>query len=157
MNRTRFLLMLLTIAFFSCKNSEQAQEEEAKAPLVTAKYGCAPKTVDIEWYKKDNIAPIIDGLDVLHYPITTNNPEVQKYFDQGLVLSYGFNHAEAARSFYYATKLDPQCAMCYWGFALVLGPNYNAGMEPDNYQRAWDAIQKAIAVSENVSKKEKRS
>ena len=155
MKKTRFLLMLLAVALFSCKNSEPAQQEEAKAPLVTAKYGCVPKTVDIEWYKKDNIAPIIEGLDVLHYPITTNNPEVQKYFDQGLVLSYGFNHAEAARSFYYATKLDPECAMCYWGFALVLGPNYNAGMEPDNYERAWDAIQKAITVSGNATEKEK--
>ena len=155
MKRTRFLLMLLAVALFSCKNSEPPQQEEAKVPLVTAKYGCAPKTVDIEWYRKDNIAPIIEGLDVLHYPITTNDPEVQKYFDQGLVLSYGFNHAEAARSFYYATKLDPECAMCYWGFALVLGPNYNAGMEPDNYQRAWDALQKAIEVSGNATKKEK--
>ena len=155
MKRMRFLLMLLVVALISCKNSEPAQQEEAKAPLVTAKYGCAPKTVDIEWYKKDNIAPIIEGLDVLHYPITTRNPEAQKYFDQGLVLSYGFNHAEAARSFYYATKLDPECAMCYWGFALVLGPNYNAGMEPDNYQRAWNALQKAIAVSEKASEKEK--
>ena len=155
MKRMRFLMMLLAIAFFSCKKSGPGQQEEAKVPLVTAKYGCAPKTVDIEWYKKDNIAPIIDGLDVLNYPITTTNPEVQKYFDQGLVLSYGFNHAEAARSFYYATKLDPECAMCYWGFALVLGPNYNAGMEPDNYQRAWDALQKAIEVSANATDKEK--
>ncbi len=150
----RFFSMLLAVALFSCKKSEPAHLE-AKVPLVTASYGCVPKTVDIEWYQKDNIAPIIDGLDVLHYPITTNNPEVQKYFDQGLVLSYGFNHAEAARSFYYASKLDPECAMCYWGFALVLGPNYNAGMEPDNYQRAWDALQKAKAVSGNATPKEK--
>ncbi len=148
-------MMLLVVTLFSCKKTDRAQQDEEKVPLVTAKYGCAPKTVDIEWYKKDNIAPLIEGLDVLHYPITTNNPEVQKYFNQGLVLSYGFNHAEAARSFYYATKLDPECAMCYWGFALVLGPNYNAGMEPDNYQRAWDALQKAVEVSKNATEKEK--
>lgn len=139
----------------ACKNSEPAQQNEAKAPLVTASYGCAPKTVDAEWYLKDNIAPIIEGLDVLNYSITTDTPEVQKYFNQGLVLSYGFNHAEAARSFYYATRLDPDCSMCYWGYALVLGPNYNAGMEPDNYERAWEAIQKAIAVSGNSTEKEK--
>lgn len=108
-------MLLVALVLFSCKKSEPAQAEE-KAPLVTASYGCAPKTVDVEWYRNDNIAPIIDGLDVLHYPITTNNPEVQKYFNQGLVLSYGFNHAEAARSFYYATKLDPECAMCFGGF-----------------------------------------
>lgn len=149
--------MLLALIIFSCKNKNTvpAEAKDGNLPLVSSSYGCAPKTVDIEWYKKNNIAPIIEGLDVLHYPITTDNSKAQKYFDQGLVLSYGFNHAEAARSFYYATKLDPECAMCYWGFALVLGPNYNAGMEPDNYQRAWDALQNAIEVSENATEKEK--
>ncbi|MDX1471083.1 MAG: hypothetical protein R3213_06270, partial [Flavobacteriaceae bacterium] len=62
---------------------------------------------------------------------------------------------EAARSFYYATKLDPECAMCYWGYAYVLGPNYNAGMEDDHYERAYNAIQKAIELSENGSEKER--
>ncbi len=155
MKRMRFLLMLLAVTVLSCKNSEPAQIEKDNSPLVSSSYGCAPKTVDTEWYQEDNIAPLLDGLDVLHYPITTSNPEVQKYFDQGLVLSYGFNHAEAARSFYYATKLDPDCAMCYWGYALVLGPNYNAGMDPNNYERAYKAVQKAKELSGNVTEKEK--
>ncbi len=81
---------------------------------------------------------------------------VQQYVNQGLLLAYGFNHAEAARSFHYASKLDPECAMAYWGFAYVLGPNYNAGMEPDNYERAYIAIQKALQLSNNdISPKEK--
>ena len=155
MKNLNVLLMLLSVVVLSCRNAGPAPLEEANEPLVSASYGCAPKMGDSDWYTQDNLAPIIDGLDVLHYPITTTNPEAQKYFDQGLVLSYGFNHAEAARSFYYATKLDPDCAMCYWGYALVLGPNYNAGMEPGNYERAWEAIQKAIAVSGNSTEKEK--
>src|SRR5207342_2388836 len=81
--------------------------------------------------------------------------EAQKYFDQGLILAYGFNHAEAGRSFYEATRRDSTCAMCYWGYAYVLGPNYNAGMEADNYQRAYAAIQKAIQLSGKSSPKEK--
>ena len=88
----------------------------------------------------------------INYPIETNNPEAQKYFNQGLLLAYGFNHAEAARSFYYATKLDPECAMCYWGYAYVLGPNYNAGMEDDNYERAYEAIQKAKELGSKSAK-----
>jgi tetratricopeptide (TPR) repeat protein len=91
----------------------------------------------------------------LHFPITTKSAEAQKYFDQGLLLAYAFNHAEAGRSFYEATRRDSTCAMCYWGFAYVLGPNYNAGMEPDNYQRAYAAIQKAIQLSKNSTPKEK--
>ncbi len=117
---------------------------------------CTPVTTDKEWYKTDNKAPLFEGLDILNFRISTKNELVQKYFNQGLILAYGFNHAEAARSFYYATKLDSTCAMAYWGYAFVLGPNYNAGMEDDNYQRAYEAIQKALELStENCTQKEK--
>ncbi|SDL85924.1 hypothetical protein SAMN04488034_1185 [Salinimicrobium catena] len=153
MKRMKFLL-LLAFAVFSCKESGPVQQEVTERPVVSSSYGCAPMTVDTAWYQKDNKAPIIDGLDVLHYPITTDDAEAQKYFDQGLVLSYGFNHAEAARSFYYASKLDPDCAMCYWGYALVLGPNYNAGMEADNSQRAYKAVMTAKELSGNATQKE---
>ena len=150
------ILLLTVIAFiFSCKNEPQKNEDAVIKQAKKSSPGCAPPTTDAKWYLTNNKAPIFKGLDVLDYPITTKNAEAQKYFNQGLVLSYGFNHAEAARSFYYATKLDPECAMCFWGFAYVLGPNYNAGMEPDNYERAYKAIQKAITLSANASEKEK--
>src|SRR4051812_41852719 len=70
-------------------------------------------------------------LGTWHRAITTTNPDAQAYFDQGLRLVYGFNHDEAARSFAKAAMLDPTCASCYWGVALVLGPNYNVPMLPD--------------------------
>ena len=65
------------------------------------------------------------GLGNYHHPITTQNPEAQTYFDQGLTLLYGFNHDEAARYFRRAAELDPEAAMPYWGLALAIGPNYN--------------------------------
>ena len=70
-------------------------------------------------------APLFDNLGDYSFPVSTKDELAQKYFDQGLILAYGFNHAEAARSFYYAATLDPDCAMAYWGYAYVLGPNYN--------------------------------
>jgi len=137
--------------FIGCKNKTDSNDISQR-PFIA----CAPLTTDADWYKTDNIAPIIDGLDVLDFPVTTKINLVQQYVNQGLVLAYGFNHAEAARSFYYATKLDPECAMAYWGFAYVLGPNYNAGMESDNYERAYTAIQTALQLSNNdISPKEK--
>lgn len=155
MKKVIFLLVITFFFAFSCKTEIHDPDVlEVKSPPKSS-YGCPPPTTDTAWYQEDNIAPIITGLDVIHYPITTRNPKSQEYFNQGLVLSYGFNHAEAARSFYYATRLDSECAMCYWGFAYVLGPNYNAGMEPDNYERAYKAIQKAIEVSAIASEKEK--
>jgi tetratricopeptide (TPR) repeat protein len=87
----------------------------------------------------------------LHHPITTSSAEAQRYFDQGLTLAYGFNYEEAARSFRYITKLDPKCAMAYWGIALALGPNYN---EPEidaaRRKSAYDAIQKGSSLAANA-------
>src|SRR5262245_11485994 len=65
-----------------------------------------------------------------HHPIVTTNPEAQKYFDQGMTLHFGFNHAEAVRSFRKAAELDPKAAMPHWGIALALGPNYNRDIDP---------------------------
>lgn len=88
-------------------------------------------------------APLFAKLGDFHHEIETDVPEAQTYFDQGMVLAFGFNHAEATRSFREAQRLDPDCAMCYWGEALVLGPNINAAMPEDNVAPAWAALQKA--------------
>ena len=68
-------------------------------------------------------------LGTYHKDIGTKVPAAQQYFDQGLRLVYGFNHAEAIRSFARAAELDPNCAMCYWGIAYAYGPHVNAGMD----------------------------
>jgi tetratricopeptide (TPR) repeat protein len=99
-------------------------------------------------------APIYDDLGVLSFPITTKSPTAQRYFDQGLRLAYGFNHAEAGRAFRTAQKQDPDCAMCAWGEALVLGPNINAPMEPDAVAPAMAAMSKAKANASSVSPRE---
>ncbi len=97
---------------------------------------------------------LIENLGHYHYPISTTSDLAQKYFDQGLILSYGFNHSEAARAFQEGSRLDPDCAMCYWGLAYVKGPNINAPMAENQVGEAWQALQKAIAASKKVSKKE---
>jgi tetratricopeptide (TPR) repeat protein len=98
---------------------------------------------------------LFKNLGNYQHPISTNNSLAQRYFNRGLILAYGFNHAEAARSFQKAAKQDPNCAMCYWGIALVLGPNINAPMEADALPEAWQALQKAIALSNNATEQEK--
>ncbi len=97
-------------------------------------------------------APLLNGLGKLHHPITTSNALAQRYFDQGLTLVYAFNHEEAARSFAYAAKLDPKCAMAYWGIALARGPNYNESeIDASREKTAAQAIQKAEALSSAAS------
>src|SRR5262249_4931779 len=87
-------------------------------------------------------ATLMNGLGDLHHPVTTSNPEAQKFFDQGLRLIYAFNHAEATSSFEQAARLDPKMAMAYWGIAESVGPNYNDPADPDRFKQAHDAIQK---------------
>lgn len=95
-------------------------------------------------------ATMLDGLGDYSLPISASNPEVQRWFDQGLSLTYGFNHQAAERSFLKAAELDPQCAMCWWGAALVLGPHVNAGMDPANNAAAWERLVAAQATAENA-------
>ncbi|MEQ8691847.1 MAG: hypothetical protein RIC89_13565 [Pseudomonadales bacterium] len=90
-------------------------------------------------------APLLDGIGPLHFPISTEVPKAQRYFDQALTLAFGFNHAEAARSFREAARLDPTCGICYWGVALSLGPNINAPMSEAAVAPAWQAVQEALA------------
>jgi tetratricopeptide (TPR) repeat protein len=100
------------------------------------------------------VAPLLEGMGKHHHPITTEDPMVQRYFDQGLVLAYGFNHAEAARSFREAIRRDPECASCYWGLSYVLGPNINSMMNAEDLPEAWKALQKAIALVDDASEQE---
>ena len=94
-------------------------------------------------------APVFEGLGDYHMPITTDAPRAQQFFDQGMVLAFGFNHREAARSFRQAQALDPDCAMCFWGESLVLGPNINAGMDAADNPRAVEAADKAESLADN--------
>ena len=73
--------------------------------------------------------------------VTTEDALAQQYFDQGLNLSYGFNHDEAVRSFTEAARIDPDCAMAWWGKAYALGPNYNLPMGEEPGKQAYAAIQ----------------
>ncbi len=105
-------------------------------------------------------APLFDGMGDHHHAITTADPDAQRYFDQGLVIDFAFNHAESARSFRAAQTLDPLCAMCFWGEALALGPNINVTsdgkviMGDEDRKNAFAAIQKAISLKPNATQKE---
>jgi len=144
-------LLWILIVFCSCN-----QQTEKKTDSISTTYGCrVPELLDKSWYLSGKKAPLFTRLDGIHFPVSTKNTEAQKYFDQGLMLSFAFNHAEAGRSFFEAARQDSTCAMCWWGFAYVLGPNYNGGMEKDNLKRAYDALQKARSYASFGTQKEK--
>jgi len=100
-------------------------------------------------------APLFQGLGAHRHPISTKNPTTQMYFDQGINLLFGFNHAEAIRSFREAGRLDPDCAICWWGVALALGPNINLPMPDDAVAPAWQALGRARALEAKASPEER--
>jgi tetratricopeptide (TPR) repeat protein len=102
----------------------------------------------------DTDPPLWEGLGGVTYRITTANELAQSYFNQGLRLTYAFNHSEAQRAFRKAQKLDPDCAMCFWGEALVLGPNINMPMVEEAVAPAFAAAQRARALAAKASPQE---
>jgi tetratricopeptide (TPR) repeat protein len=102
----------------------------------------------------DTDPPLWEGLGGVTYRITTANELAQSYFNQGLRLTYAFNHSEAQRAFRKAQKLDPDCAMCFWGEALVLGPNINLPMQEDAVAPAFAAAEKARMLAPKATPRE---
>lgn len=106
-------------------------------------------------------APLFDGMGNHEHPITTSNPDAQRYFNQGLVIDFAFNHAESIRSFRAAQRLDENCAMCFWGEALALGPNINVTsngkviLSEEDHSLAYAAIRKAQQLQDRASEKER--
>ncbi|WP_346819790.1 tetratricopeptide repeat protein [Rapidithrix thailandica] len=117
---------------------------------------CTPAKFEYEVANPDRpVAPLFENLGNHHFKVTTNVEKAQTFFDQGIRLTYAFNHAEAHRSFMEAARLDPTCAMAFWGQAYALGPNINDPM-PDNERRlkAYEASEKAKQLMMHATEKE---
>jgi tetratricopeptide (TPR) repeat protein len=98
---------------------------------------------------------LYDSLGTYSHRVTTASPEAQRWFDQGLRLVYGFNHHEAERAFREATRLDPRCAMCYWGIAITEGSNYNSPTDADREKRALAAVREAQRLAAGATPAER--
>jgi tetratricopeptide (TPR) repeat protein len=125
--RPLFCLVLACLAITACRAPSREDTAQSAAP------------------------PLFDTFGDLHRDIGTRVPEAQRYFDQGLRLAYGFNHEAAARAFAEAERLDPECAMCAWGQALVLGPNINLPMSPDLAADATTLALRAQQLAKNAT------
>src|SRR5436190_3444953 len=103
-------------------------------------------------YKPISLLPKMGDL---HHPVSTTNEMAQRFFDQGLTLVFAFNHDAAIRSFKRAMEYDPNLAMAQWGIGLSLGPNINSPVSPEAEKAAYEAAQKAVAMSAGASDIEK--
>lgn len=127
MIRRSLLLPLLALLLVGCDPAQKADGGDA-----------APEAAAL---------PLFDTFGDLHRDVAIRVPAAQRYFDQGLRMAYGFNHEAAGRSFAEAARLDPQCAMCVWGQALVLGPNINLPMDPAQAKNATTLAARAASLA----------
>ncbi|MCI0437065.1 MAG: hypothetical protein L0271_26005 [Gemmatimonadetes bacterium] len=121
--------------------------------VATTGVACGTESAERGEPAEERIA-LFDDLGSLHRSITTASPEAQRYFDQGLRMTYGFNHAEAIRSYEAALAIDPACAMCWWGIAFALGPNINAPMDSAVTSAAQHAVTQAQGLAANAGEVE---
>lgn len=144
-------VIIAALLLAGCNSSESVQ--------VSAKPSPNALSSDLALAEKAG-APLFEGMGEYEMPITTEEANAQRYFNQGMVLAFAFNHAESIRSFRAAQTLDPTCAMCFWGEALATGPNINVTskgkviMAPAERKSAYAALQRAIALQDNASPKE---
>jgi len=145
------LFLILSALFLAGIAVERVPKTKAKTEDGTLIF-CSP-SFDTSAFNAAN-APLFKGLGNHTYNISTASAKAQQYFNQALNLLYAFNHGEAGRSFKAAIKADSTCAMAYWGMGMVLGPNYNAALNPASLQDINDAMDKAVKYSANASAKE---
>lgn len=138
----------LRLAFLSCATALALAGGCGRAPASDAAPAASPPEAAAIG------AVLLEGLGHHSFPVTSAVPEVQRWFDQGLALTYGFNHDAAERAFLKATELDPACAMCWWGASLVLGPHVNAAMDPADAADAWARLQRARELAPAASERE---
>jgi tetratricopeptide (TPR) repeat protein len=141
MNRTFTILFCLsTVA--ACATSSN---EMSASPAGT---GHAAMSMDESGQALDAPIDLLpEALGPYSWPISTESGQAQAYFDQGMQLRYAFNVDEAARTMLAAQRLDPQCAMCYWGEAFALGSYLNGAMTVEKSQRAYAAIVRAAELA----------
>ena len=142
--RTRTLLLALTLSVTLVTGCSDTTRDN------TGQAAAADASALANWRQ-----PLFEGLGDVALPISTNSTAARNYFNQGLALAYAFNHAAADFAFTEATVYDPDCAMCYWGSALVLGPNVNANMDAANAGRAFVLSQRAKGLAKDAQPWEK--
>src|SRR5437763_8934071 len=150
MQQTRFTITLSICILGLIGLPSVAQAQDQKSPnhvhyKEPAQQGVSPTGA---------IAPRLQKLGDHKFPVSTKNAQAQLFMNQGLNLSYAFNHAEAGRAYREAERLDPNLAIAFWGEALALGPNINAPMDPAAEPKALEAIGKAIALKSKASPSE---
>lgn len=156
--KTKLSLLLFSLLTFSIVMLLLNDKDDFEYPkrIGSNAISCTPAKfllTDVDTTKQ--IAPLFENIGDHSYKVSTVNELAQKFFNQGLRLTYAFNHAEAHRSFMEASRLDSNLAMAYWGQAFVLGPNINDPFPDEERKKNYnEAIAKASKLASKATLKE---
>jgi tetratricopeptide (TPR) repeat protein len=128
---------------------------QAPAPAAAGTHKHYDEPTHVQPGPGGELAPRLQNLGAHTFRVSTTHPGAQRFMNQGLNLAYAFNHAEARRAFREAARLSPNLAMAYWGQALVLGPNINALMEPNDEPHALELVRTAQSLKAKASPRER--
>lgn len=112
-----FLLVAGAAAF---ANAEEPSKPTASASETNPAVPAAGHSVHGEAFDEGprHTAYLMPGMGKINFPVTTSKPEAQSFINQGVAQLHSFFYFEAERSFRQAAKIDPECAMAYWGMAM---------------------------------------
>ncbi|GGD42386.1 tetratricopeptide repeat protein [Muriicola marianensis] len=145
------LLLTAAVVLYLLPSRQEILPKRDKASIGAIKCTVAKFLLSVP-DSTQQIAPLFENLGSYTFPVTTNNERSQKFINQGMRLTFAFNHAEAHRSFMEAARLDPDNAMAYWGQAYALGPNINDPLpDQERKEAAWKSLQKANQKMKGVS------
>ncbi len=151
----QFLFICFLAPALALAHGKDSAEKHCAAPPAAAAAAGAGSGTGSSAKAEPTPPRLIPNLGNHVFKVTTKNSRAQQFINQGLIMAYAFNHAEAGRSFAEAARLDPDCAMAYWGQALVLGPTLNTTMYPEDIPDAVAFAKKAVALQSKVSAREK--
>ena len=137
--RGSFVVMLIATLCWAvaCSERSEKSESEERSNLFSGQ-----------------MAPLLDGMGDHAFDVSLEDTLARRYFNQAVMLTYGFNHKEAERSFRQVAEIEPDHPMAWWGVALVQGPNLNLVMLPEAVPVAWQALQKAQELKSNGTQRE---
>jgi len=155
---TTGICLLTALPATSSAQENNAGGDNGKSGSMTDATHKNMRNMGVAMQPDDFQAPIdylADALGSYEWPVTTSSEQAQQYFNQGMQLRWAYNINEAARSMAEARRLDPECAMCYWGEAFALGSYLNGGMTDLKAPYAHEAIFKAVQLAGNATEKER--
>lgn len=112
--------IVLNLVVFSAGVSSFGHQDPASSAVPQTKSGHSSHEVAFDDGPRQK-PWVIQGIGESHFPITTHSADVQFWFNQGNTLLHSYWFYEAERAFRWCLKLDPECAMCYWGLARASG------------------------------------